>query len=258
MKNLFFVLMISLLISCNKDKNLPEPKQLDKPSAMNIFCQQSPNNPIRRVEYQYDNTNIIAETLFYNDEIQDKATYTYNSDNLLILEVHDVNTLVVEKTHIYNALKQLVNIKFKTITYGTNGQINDVNEKEAPRKYKNNLLVKEWEYWGGFNTYEYSDGKRITRIEHNISGEQHHITSYKYSGNLLIEEKKVTKAGSLIYLKTYTYDAQGRVIKIKDGENTVEENDYKDNQLIEKRTYYFGIDPGYNACNGNFIHRYEY
>jgi hypothetical protein len=40
--------------------------------------------------------------------------------------------------------------------------------------------------------------------------------------------------------------------------NIIEENDYIDNRLNEKRTYYFGIDPGYDVCYGNYIYRYEY
>ncbi len=74
----------------------------------------------------------------------------------------------------------------------------------------------------------------------------------------MIEEKKETKVGGLIYLKTYEYDSQGRLVKIQDEENTIEENDYVDNELIEKRTYYFGIDPGFDVCYGNYIYRYEY
>jgi len=31
-----------------------------------------------------------------------------------------------------------------------------------------------------------------------------------------------------------------------------------DNKLIEKRTYYFGIYPGFDVCHGNYIYRYEY
>jgi hypothetical protein len=74
----------------------------------------------------------------------------------------------------------------------------------------------------------------------------------------LIEEKEETNVGALIYLKTYTYDSQNRVIQIRDGKNVIEENDYIDNKLIEKRTYYYGIDPGFDVCYGNYIYRYKY
>ena len=74
----------------------------------------------------------------------------------------------------------------------------------------------------------------------------------------MIEEKKETNAGGLIYLKTFEYDSENRLTKIVEGENIIEENDYNGKKLIEKREYYFGIDPCFASCCGNFIYRYEY
>jgi len=61
-----------------------------------------------------------------------------------------------------------------------------------------------------------------------------------------------------MYLKTYKYDSQNRLVQIKDGKNIIEKNYYFNKKLIEKRTYYFGIDPGYDICYGNYIIRYKY
>jgi hypothetical protein len=259
MKNLMFQLTILLiLISCSKDEDLLKPAILDKPSAMNVFCQGTPNYSLKKVVYEYTNDNLITETIFYNGEIQDKTSFEYNSDNQLIFETYETYLRKTEKTYIYNELKQLINIKYKFTDYNINGQIVSVSENEAPREYKNNHLVKEWEYWGGFNTFEYSNDKLVTMIEYTNNGEKHHITTYKYSRGLLIEEKKETKVGGLIYLKTYIYDSQNRLIQIRDGENIIEENDYNNNKLIEKKTFYYGIDPGFDVCYGNYIYRYEY
>lgn len=259
MKSLIYLLTILLImISCSKDEELLKQAKLDKPSAMNVFCQRTPNDTLKKVAYEYTNDKLITETIFYNGDIQDKTTFEYNSDNQLIFETYETYLRKTEKTYIYNELNQLINIKYKFIDYDINGQIVGVSENEAPREYENNQLVKEWEYWGGFNTYEYCNGKLGTMVDYTKNGEKHHITIYKYSGDLLIEEKKETKVGGLIYLKTYTYDSQNRLIQIRDGENVIEENDYINNKLIEKRTFYFGIDPGFDVCYGNYIYRYKY
>lgn len=252
------ILILCFALSCSKDDNLLQPAVLEEPIAMNVFCQNTPNETLRRVEYGYSNDKLIAETTFSNGEIQSKTTFEYNSDNQLELEIHETDWKKTEKTYIYNEFNQLINIKYRFIDYDSNGQVTDESESEAPREYENNQLVKEWAYWGGFNTYEYNDGKVVTKIDYTKNGEKHHVTTYKYSGDLLIEEKKETKTGSLMYLKSYKYDSHNRLTIIQDGENIIEGNDYIDKKLIEKRTYYFGIDPGFDVCYGNYIYRYEY
>jgi hypothetical protein len=122
------------------------------------------------------------------------------------------------------------------------------------------LLVKEVAYWGGFNIYEYDkNGRMISNTDYTKTGEKHHITHYKYSGNLKIEEwKEVSYTGSRIYLRKFRYDSKNRLTEVIENDKLVEENFYDENRLIEKREYYFGIDPGYFACNGNYIYKYEY
>ncbi len=247
-----------IVISCSKDDDLLIPAELDNPSGMIVFCQASIDDTLRIVEYEYDNANLIKETSILNGEVHSETIFEYNSENQITSEIYLTDWKKTEMTYIYNEDNQLINILYKFTDYDTDGQITNTSENEAPREYDNNKLVKEWEYWGGFNTYEYSGDKVVKKIDYTKNGEKHHITTYKYFGDLLTEEKKETKAGSLMYLKTYKYDSQNRLVQIQDGENIIEENDYIDKKLIEKRTYYFGIDPGFDVCYGNYIYRYEY
>lgn len=232
--------------------------ELRRPLVMNVYCLGSPEILLRRVVYAYDNGNLLAETIFNNEDMYSQTTYAYDSQGQLLTETYLTSGLRLEKTFVYNELGQLVNIHHKRTDYGPDGQVVGESESEAPREYEYNQLVREWESWGGLNTYEYEKGKLVTKTDYNGLGEKHHITTYEYSGNLLVKEKKVTREGALLYLKTYHYDAQRRLVSIREGENMIEENHYKGDQLVEKRVYYFGIDPGYSACNGNFIYRYEY
>lgn len=257
-KILTLTLFFLIVVACSKDDDLLIPAELDNPSVMIAFCQASIDDTLRIVEYEYDNDNLIKETSIQNGEIQSETIFNYNSENQIISEIYLTDWKKTEMTYVYNENDQLINILYKFTDYDTDGQITNESESEAPREYENNQLVKEWEYWGGFNTYEYKDGKVVTKIDYTKNGEKHHFTYYKYSGDLLIEEKKETKVGGLMYLKTYTYDSQNRLIQVRDGENIIEENDYNDKRLIEKREYYFGIDPCFAPCCGNFIYRYEY
>lgn len=259
MKNIIFLTTFFLIvISCSKEDDILIPAELDNPRVMIVFCQTSIDDTLKIVEYEYDNDKLIRETSIQNGEVQSETTFEYNSDNQLISELYLTDWRKSEMTYVYNENHQLINILYKFTDYDGDGQITNESESEAPREYQNNQLVKEWESWGGFNTYEYKDGKVATKIDYTKNGEKHHFTYYKYSRGLLTEEKKETKVGGLIYLRIYTYDSQNRLIQIREGENIIEENDYNDKKLIEKREYYFGIDPGFFICYGNYIYRYEY
>jgi len=215
MKKIIKLLLIFILVSCEKDEKTLLMSNLESPRVMCTFCQSSPNDTLRKIMYNYDNENLTKETTFRNGDIESIITYTYKSNKQLITEITETDWLKTEKNFEYNDLNQLVNIAYTFIYYDNSGQVIDEREFNAPREYVNNQLVKEWEYWGGFNTYEYNNGKLATKIDYTANGEKHHITRFKYSNDLLIEEKKETNAGSLMYLKRYKYDSRNRLILIK-------------------------------------------
>lgn len=258
-RSLYLILIFLTVFGCSNEDNILVPAELDSPSKMIVFCQASPDNPLRTVNYEYNDIgNLINETSIINGEVQSEITFEYNTNNQIISEMYVTDNRKTEKVYVYNKNSQLINILYTFINYDTNGQVSNESESEAPREYEDNQLVKEWEYWGGFSTYKYKDGRIVTRIDYTKNGEKHHFTYYKYAGDLLTEERKETKVGGLMYLKTYTYDLQNRLIQIRDRKNIIVENDYDGKKLIEKRKYYFGIDPCYSPCCGNFIYRYEY
>lgn len=104
----------------------------------------------------------------------------------------------------------MINVKHKTTNYDSIGKVFSSSESEAPREYKNGQLIKEWESWGGYSTFEYKGGKVATKVEYSNLGEWHQRTGYKYSGHLLMEERTENNNGGLIYRKSYQYDAQNR------------------------------------------------
>jgi len=156
---------ILILIACSKDDDLLIPAELDNPSVMFVFCQASQDDTLRAVNYKYDNGNLKTETSIQNGKVQSETTFDYNSNNQIISEVYLTDWRKTEKTYVYNEKNQLINVLYKFTDYNTEGQITNESESNAPREYENNQLVKEWETWGGYNTYEYKDGKIATKID---------------------------------------------------------------------------------------------
>jgi uncharacterized protein YcfL len=259
MKIIIITAVVSFLIfGCSKDNHNLQPNASGQPKVMYSFCQSNPRDTLLRTEYTYSNGNLITEARFNKEELISKTTFEYDSEKKPILEVSESSTMKSIKQFIYNEKNQLINIKYHHINYDSNGNVESESKSEAPREYKNNVLVKEWTDWGGFSTYEYRSGKVYTKTNYTKLGTKHHITTYSYSPNFLVREKKETVHGSLLYSKTYLYDNRNRLVKVQDREKIIEENKYTGNRLTEKKIYYFGIDPGYYFCNGNYIYTYTY
>lgn len=261
MKNVVYCIWISIIVwGCSKEgeEGLSKASELIDPIAIDVYCQSSPSELLKRIEFEYANNNLISETTFANGDVQSKKTFEYNANNQLSNEIIDLHLRKINQSFIYNDANQLINIKYKITDYDTDGQVVAESESEAPLEYENGLLVKDWESWGGFNTYEYENNLVVSKIEYTKVGEKHHTTTYTYADDVLIGERKETESGNLLYEKVYVYDNKNRLVQIKDGENTIEENDYDTNKLMEKRTFYFGIDPGFDVCFGNYMYKYRY
>ena len=256
-KYLLAVTMIWILQGCSKDDNTPT-FELEGPITMTVFCPNAPDDTISQTDYEYASEILTKMTQRNYGEITSVTNYEYNSKNLLIKETCEQDFRKTEITYVYNKSDQLINRLYKIADLDANGLVLSTNESEAPLEYKNNLVVKEVETWGGWNTYEYSNSKIITKNVFTSSGQLYWIIKFKYSGNLKIEEKNQTSNGSVIYTRTFEYDSESRLIKIIEDGNVIEQNIYDGSKLREKRIYYFGIDPGFSVCNGNFIYKYQY
>ena len=209
-------------------------EELESPISMSEFCQKSPDDTLRQTDYVYSSENLIKETRKQNNIIISITSFEYNETN------------------------QLIKKTYQTFLYDSDGQMSDTSESETIFEYEYNLLVKENKSWGGWSTFDYENGKLTTKNDYTANGELHHITNYKYFGSLKVEERKETALGNIIFIKNFEYDSKGILVKIIEDDNVVEENFYDGNKLIEKRTYYFGIDPGFDICYGNYIFKYDY
>ncbi|MCB0854815.1 MAG: hypothetical protein KDD63_21485, partial [Bacteroidetes bacterium] len=165
MKTIIKITLISLFAFACSGNNLIEPGELESPLLMHVFCQASPNDTLMRFEYEYNNDLLISETKFTLRELQNKVTFQYNSNNQITSELSEWDHLTVEKTYHYNSSGQLEKITYKTRNFDENGQLTSEEESEATFEYQNGLVIKEWENWGGFITYEYKDEKLVKKID---------------------------------------------------------------------------------------------
>lgn len=262
MKYLLFIVLLVIFYGCSDDDTLSLIIDLDNPTAMNVFCQSTPTDTLSRYEYEYHKDKINLETVCRGDDTIRVTSYKYNSVGLLLKETIESDLIKFEKDFEYNSSEQLVKIIYKTYQYDMNGKVLNDTYYEAPLHYENNKLIKEWVYygdWAGYNTYEYSNGLVSTKTHYSKNGATiQYIIRYSYSSDKLVKEIKESVTDYIFYSKTYHYDSNSRLISIVDRENTIEEYSYSDNHLIEKRTFYYGIDPCFAQCCGNFIYKYEY
>lgn len=250
--------LFGLLVSCSKDPQLIPPK-LEKPIVMSAHCQSTPQDTFYRIEYQYALEKLVAETMRSDEHIYSTTTYEYDADGKLMREMRSTNHVhpkTIETIYEYNQLNQLVTKTFKTTNYDTSGIIINESGYSIALEYENNLLVKEFDYWGGFDTYEYKEGKVVTKIDYTASGQKYWITRYKYRGEFKIEEKRETATGNLLYLRTFNYDYWNKLTSIIEDGNVIEENFYEGNKLIEK--WKFDNDLADYPCRGNYIYKYEF
>ncbi len=269
MNRLIAITSLFLIItSCSKDVSNPELSNekgtIDignqkHPSRVVAFCQTSLEDTLKLVQYEYNNDNLIKETTIVDEVVENETTFSYNPEGLLVSETFASPLRKTERTYIYNDNNQVINMLWKLTDYNLDGEIINTSESEAPREYENNQLIKEWNYWGGFSTYDYTDGKMTVKTNYTKNGQKHHIISFKYVNDLLTEEKKETTNGSIIYSKNYTYNSQNQLDKITDRGFIIAEHSYIEAKLFERRAFTNStggaeIEP----CNGNYLFRYHY
>lgn len=259
MCKIYCFVLVGVLLSCSEPDEIPIKTlgNLEQPQAMNIYCQKSPGKIFQRFEYEYENNKLKLVVNLKDDVIYSETTYEYDSD-VLKKETFDSDFTFSEKFYVYNDKDQLVNVIYNVKSYNAEGDLESDEKFEAPLEYENDLLVKKWELWGAYYIYEYEDGKIVTEYFYSQSGNLWHVIHKKYKNDLILEEKIVNARGDILSVRKFSYDKEQRLINITSEGNTVEEYIYMENRLMEKKTFYYGIDPGFDPCYGNYLYKYEY
>jgi YD repeat-containing protein len=249
----------------SKETATPEvPDEAEEPDSrvtMKVYCQADPDSYYSIVEYGYKDSKPIYEKTYLYDVLNRVKTLAYNSGGQLTKEVTYNDRRTIENDYIYNGDGQQIKINATVIDYYPDRpHIDSQTSSTATFEYEGNLLVKATATWGGYHIYEYDGQDRmITNTAYTKLDQKHSIVRYKYADNLKTEEtEEIGSTGEILYLRRFEYDDNGRLLRIIENDQVVEENTYDGNRLTEKWTYYFGIDPGASFCLGNYIYRYEY
>lgn len=252
-----YIILFSVLVSCQRDDSTSRENQ-DPILVERRFCEASPQNERMKWEHEYSADGLLKSSHYFGGGVETSESYTYDARGNLEQKVRIEKRRIVVEEHEYDAEKRLLKIHSTFHHLDSNGVETHQSDSEQLFEYENEQLVKKTENWGGFISYEYSGDLLTKMTTHRNNGDPHHITSYKYKGGRLKTEVKETREGNVMYTRKYCYDARKRLESVIEDKELVEEYIYKDNRLVRKNEWYYGIDPGYDFCNGNYITLYEY
>ncbi len=264
------ILVVVLFTSCEiEDFNIDPISERNEEflfQTEKTFCKSDPENEIMSKSFKYDsNGNIIETITFFKDTPDTKSKGSFNESNQRL----------TDSTFYYNENSWKYENSNQYIYSGT--QLKEIQKYDADGKnthkivYEYNGTKPKYEefyyYYGNQWQFQYAHGFEFDRNEDLLKKSSYQTEEkdevydqliYKYKNGILIEEKRIIRTGATSYIKTFSYTPDGFPDEtIQDG-NVIEKNFYKEGKLIEKHIFYFGIDPGFSACNGNFIYRYSY
>ncbi|HSO85263.1 MAG TPA: hypothetical protein VLQ91_01835 [Draconibacterium sp.] len=256
--------------SCKHDVFYP-PLDIDENEGFQFkkeqaFCKSNPDNEIWSITFTRDVAgNVIEEITFSDGSPIFKTTQTFNSSKQQLTDSTFLFNNGNWQLQYSNKFIYSRNLLSEILKFGADGK----NTHKTNYSYQGNELRRE-EFWNYFENnwkfqYAYGfefngNGKLIKRESYQTENKDkvYDTVLYTYYSNKLIEEKRITQTGATSYVLKFTYTSKGLPNEtIQDG-NVIEKNFYDDDKLIEKHTFYFGIDPGFSQCNGNLIYKYGY
>jgi hypothetical protein len=230
------------------------------------FCQREPDNEIWRKTFEYDkNGNLTKEITDREYGPETKITSLYNFNNQPVTDSVFYFTNNEWKPDRYFKYKYTRNLLQEKRQFNADGTF---TLKTVYKCSGTKLVWEEFYYFtdGAWrfqyaHKFEYNRSSRlIKKVSYQDESKEKVYDQfiYTYKNGKLATEKRILVTGETGYFKEYFYTKEGYLEEIVEDGNTVEKNYYESDKLIEKRTWYFGIDPGFSICSGNLIYKYEY
>jgi hypothetical protein len=212
------------------------------------FCLSEPQSLIAKVQFVYNEKNILIETLAINTDssYKDKTEFKYNDAGLLSTMINSRGSNTV---FVYDSASRL-------IYEGCENQNHCVEQKNYVYNSKGQLVRKKISGtgWGVEYVFEYdTQGRLIKKYKDNKLK-----FSYDYLQDYLVKEIEYHYEGTTEI--TYQYDKFGFIISKKIEGKEMERNVYDSSgKIIEKRITNMDRDPcSTSPCCGNKIIKYEY
>ncbi len=258
-KILIWVIVLFVIQGCQKNnRKLPD---LKKPKTILCKCQNDTwDKYYRKEERYYEDSKLVKEKINVNRDLYFTFVYKYNDYGFLIRKEEFYNNRYRLYEYEYQYDDDLRPVKKYTRSYKLDQNGNTVSDGEwvTVYLYENGLLVNEC---GSSICYDFKYNDNDEQIEKKVvSPEGFVYDTYEYEYRHGIKVKEILRGidNEIDYTKEFIYDPFGHLIKIvKDGK-IIEKNKYLFNKLVEKKTYYYGRDPGFSPCQGNYIYTYLY
>ncbi|HRX10613.1 MAG TPA: hypothetical protein P5210_03125 [Draconibacterium sp.] len=262
--------VVVLLTSCEiEDFNidpLSERKEEFLFQTEKAFCECDPENEIWAKSFEYDISGNLIETKIFNQgnpDIKVKSDFNLNSRKLTDSTFYYIENnwkYVNSNQYIYsgNQLKEIQ--KYEADGKNTYKIVYRYNGTKPKYEEFYSFYGDKWEFQYSYG-FEFDRNGNLTKKSSYKSIEKTEVYDqfiYKYKNGFLVEERRIIRTGETSYIKTFSYNSDGFRDETIENGNVVEKNFYEEGKLIEKQTFYFGIDPGFSACYGNFIYRYSY
>jgi hypothetical protein len=230
------------------------------------FCQRNPEKEISLKTFTYNkNGNVVQEIIAYNRIQEVKKKQEFNGNNQPLSDstfYYRSGEWQYQNSTRYDYSRNLLSEKQR---YNSDGAFSH----KTLYKYTGSKL--RWEESWYFNNnvwkFQYAHGFEFDRSGRLVKKESFQDEAkenvydtfvYSYKNGRLYEEKRIIKTGKTSFVKKYFYTTKGFIDEITKDGKVVEKNFYELDRLIEKQTFYYGIDPGFSPCSGNFIYKYEY
>lgn len=263
------IIILALLSSCEKEYDYSlifdesYPEQIKKEVC---YCGKEPDNEIGSTEYQYDNNgNLILITSRIDEWNPTKIISSFNYSGLKLTDTIFYSVGDIWKiSHIYeyNYMGSLLSKKIVK---------SETGEETSKTVYIYHQTKPEWEEYYYFNDgswefrhaikFDFNKNRQLAKKSYYGAIEKDKVSeyyTYSYKNGKLWTEERILRTGNIGYHKEYFYNNDGTLDHVVQDENIVEENSYENGKLIEKHTWYYGIDPCFSLCCGNIIYRYEY
>ena len=250
MKNTLIILIL-LIAKFSISQEINNDDLIKYPLKSTIsFCQKDTSKIISKKVIIYNEANRIERSSSFNDNIENyRVIYNYNEQGLLISKdfYNLLPDLKLSRTRIfkYNEKNELISEGFDD-NKGNNTKIfYTYNAKGLLIKRKTECNYNSSEY-----SYEYNSKNLLIKTLKNNSLEY----TYEYHNNLLIEQTNLNRE----IITTFEYGVNGKLLIKKENNQIVQRNIYSNDNLIKSWTYYFGIDPCYDRCCGQYLIKYDY
>lgn len=266
---IFLILFVFLFHSCSDDFNVdvlyPDAEGNFLYIKEKMYCSRTPDEEFKSISFKYDeNNNVVEEITYFNNRPDKKISSTF-ANNLRQLDstfYFRDNQWEWVHGYEYKYTKDKLAEKRRLKANGNNSH-------KVLYSYNNSKL--EWEefYYFNNNAWEYQYGHKYKYYKRDQVVKRESYTSeakdkvydtfvYTYNNGKIREEKRIIQTGETSYIKKYYYTRNNLLDYIEKDENIIQQNFYEVGKLVEKHTFYFGIDPCFSPCCGSSVYKYQY